>query len=112
MLFLSYQNYHNGAVSKQLTGVGMGKSVHVRGDSESLHVLQRGRTTECQAFFQSSELGSPTPSPARECWVQGGRHTRLRRREDSIPTKGQTLWCSMYTIIPLRGAQHLLHAKV
>ncbi len=32
--------------------------------------------------FQSSELGFPIPSPARECcssplWVQGGRHTRF-----------------------------------
>jgi hypothetical protein len=37
-------------------------------------------------------------------WVQGGRHTRLPGRgwEDLIPTKGQTLWFSMYTIISLR----------
>jgi hypothetical protein len=32
-----------------------------------------------------------------------GRHSRLGGREgDSVPTMGQTLWHSRYTIIPLR----------
>ncbi len=48
------------------------------------------------------------PSSASECcsplWVQEGRHTRLRGMGDPIPTKGQTLWYYMYTIIPLRLA--------
>ncbi len=41
---------------------------------------------ECQAFC---------------LFVWEGRHTRLRGMGDPIPTKGQTLWYSMYTIIPL-----------
>ncbi len=54
---------------------------------------------------QSSELGPPL-SPSSEfvslplgSW--GGRHTRLRGRGrgDPIPTKGETLWYSLYTII-------------
>jgi hypothetical protein len=61
--------------------------------------------------FQSFELGPPTPStppPAGSVvfplWIQEGRHTRLRGREwgDPIPTKGQTLWYSVHSIIPLR----------
>jgi hypothetical protein len=48
------------------------------------------KITECQVFFQSSELGPPTPSPARESSssllrVQGGRHTRLGGRGWGIP---------------------------
>jgi hypothetical protein len=53
----------------------------------------------------------PPPPPPRECSsspfrVQGGRHSRLRWRGwgDPIPTKGQTLWYYMYTIIPLQGS--------
>ncbi len=78
----------------------------------------------------SSALGPPTPSPTCECappscrlhWVRppphphasvappgfrgGGGHTRLRKlRErgwvDPIRTRGQTLWYSRYSIIPL-----------
>jgi hypothetical protein len=52
--------------------------------------------------FQSSELGPPTPSPARECcssplWAQGGDTLAYgeRGRRDSILTKGQILWYSM-----------------
>ncbi len=49
--------------------------------------------------FQVVRIGSPL-------WVQGGRHTRLWGRGwgNPIPTKGQTLWYSVYTIIPLRSA--------
>ncbi len=61
--------------------------------------------------IQSSELGPPTPSTARECcspplWIQGGRHThfRMRRWGEPIPMMGHTLWHSKYTItiIPRR----------
>jgi hypothetical protein len=29
--------------------------------------------TECQAFYPVVRIGPLIPSPARECWVQGGR---------------------------------------
>ncbi len=67
--------------------------------------------TECQAFFSiRPNWVPPTPSPRKGVLLlpplgpRGGRHTRLRRREgrDPIPTKGQTSWYSMYTIILLR----------
>jgi hypothetical protein len=53
-----------------------------------------------------SESGPPTPSPQANVGTpfgSGGGHTRLRGRgwEDPIPTMGQTLWYSMYTILPL-----------
>ncbi len=66
--------------------------------------IQRARLS-----VKSSELGSPTPSPAREgCSPPfgsrggGGAHSLAGERGDPIPTKGQTLWYSMYTMIPLR----------
>jgi hypothetical protein len=56
--------------------------------------------------FLSSRPNRPPTSPARECcssplWVQGGRHIRLRELGwgNPIPTKGQTLWYSMYTTV-------------
>jgi hypothetical protein len=56
--------------------------------------------------FQSSELGPPTHSPARECYsspleVQGERETHSLSGEGVGATKGQTLWYPMYTIILL-----------
>jgi hypothetical protein len=66
--------------------------------------------TECQAFCPVIRTGSPFPPlhpqksvAPRPLWVQGGRHTCLRGREWGHPilTMGQTLWYSMYTIIPL-----------
>ncbi len=57
---------------------------------------------------QSSESGPPTPLTASECcppplWVQGGDTIACGGGDgDPIPTKGQTLWYSMYTIITLR----------
>ncbi len=59
--------------------------------------------TECQAFCPFVRIGF-TMSIAPPLWVQGGRPTRLRGRGwgDPIPTKRQTLWYSMYTIVPLR----------
>ena len=57
---------------------------------------------ECQVFCLFAWIGPPHPqaSVAPPLWVQEGRHTRLRGRAwgDPIPTKGQTLWYSMYTI--------------
>ncbi len=57
---------------------------------------------------QSSELSPITVHPqdnVAPLWVQGGRHTRLQGKGlgDLIPTMGQTLWYSRYTIIPERG---------
>jgi hypothetical protein len=56
-----------------------------------------------QAFF-SRVNWVPPPSPARECCsspieAQGGRHTPLRGRGWGIPipTKGRSLWYSVYT---------------
>ncbi len=61
---------------------------------------------DCQAFCLHAWIGPPHPqaSVAPPLWVQEGRHTWVRGRGwgDPIPTKGQTLWYSMYTIIPLR----------
>ncbi len=63
---------------------------------------------ECQAFCLFAWIGPPHPQAtvAPPLWVQEGRHTGLRGRGwgDPIPTKGQTLWYYMYTIIPLRLA--------
>ena len=57
---------------------------------------------ECQAFCLFAWIGPPHPqaSVAPPLWVQEGRHTRLwgRAWRDPIPTKGQTLWYSMFTI--------------
>ncbi len=61
--------------------------------------------------FQSSELDPSISSPAREgcsspLWTQTGETDSLEgeRVGEGVPisTKGQTLWYSMYTIIPLR----------
>ena len=43
-------------------------------------------------------IGANSPPPPLANRVQEGRHTRLRGRAwgDPIPTKGQTLWYSMY----------------
>ncbi len=55
---------------------------------------------------QSLELDCPIPSPARECVAPSafgskGEDTLPRGGGgDPMPTKGQTLWYSMYTIIP------------
>ncbi len=61
---------------------------------------------DCQAFFPV-RIGSSHPFTRKRVlpplWVQGGRHTSLRWRGagDPILTKGQALWYSLYTIIPL-----------
>ncbi len=66
--------------------------------------------TECQAFFPVVRTGSPllphpqgsvAPPPLLD--PRGQTHS-LAGEEwgDPIPTKGQTLWYSMYTIISLR----------
>ncbi len=69
--------------------------------------------TECEAFYQVVRIGYPlarkrvllTPfGPRGEIAGEGvGR--------DLIPTTGQTLWYSRYTIIPLRANLHLSHHK-
>ncbi len=53
-------------------------------------------------FLSSRQNWVTPPSPLGS---NGGRHTRLRVRGwgDPIPTKGQTLWYSMHTTIPLRS---------
>ncbi len=62
---------------------------------------------------QSSELGPPAPSSASECcapfWVLGGYTLACGwgGGGDPIPTKGQTLWYSMYTAILLRTSVHV-----
>ncbi len=61
--------------------------------------------SEWQALYPVVRIGSPqSPDPqasvAPPPRVHGGRHTRLRGMgEPTIPTKGQTLWYSMYNII-------------
>ncbi len=58
--------------------------------------------TECQAFCPVVINGSPSPAseyvpPTR---VLGGPHSLARRGwGDPIPTKGQTFWYSMYSIL-------------
>jgi hypothetical protein len=59
--------------------------------------------------IQSSELGPPNPLTRKRVLLPHplwGRHTCLRGvGEPPIPTKGQSLWYSMYNIIPpLRSA--------
>ncbi len=48
-------------------------------------LLSRPESTQsARPSIQSSELGPPIPSTARECdsprWIQGGRHTHIRMR--------------------------------
>jgi hypothetical protein len=64
--------------------------------------------TECQAFFPVVRIGSP-PRPLGSVapppfGSQGGATLTCGGGgwEDPIPTKGQTLWYSKNTIIPLR----------
>jgi hypothetical protein len=57
--------------------------------------------------LQSSELAPPRPLSRKRVlghplWFQGGAHSRFREREEPIWTKGQTIWHSRYSIIPLR----------
>ncbi len=77
--------------------------------------LPRGSSTEYtegQAFSQVVRIGSPrtlSPQlvlPYPPCSKGGGRIVRLweRGRGELIRTKGQTLWYSRYSIIPLRVA--------
>jgi hypothetical protein len=53
-------------------------------------------------FLQSSELGLPHPSPTGECapplWFRGVEAHSLRERGGGvpIPTRGHTLWYSIY----------------
>jgi hypothetical protein len=61
------------------------------------------RVYMCQAFCPVLRIRAPLPltpqwSVAPPLWVQGRRHTPLRGRVcvDPIPTKGQTLWYSVY----------------
>ncbi len=68
-----------------------------------LYFLQSTEYTECHAFCPFVGIGSPHPFTRKRVllsplWVQGGRLTRLRWRGwgNPIPTKGQTLWYSMY----------------
>jgi hypothetical protein len=80
MQFLSYQNYHNGAVSKHLTGVGMGKTVHVGGDSESLDtVCYKGGAPQSiqndRPVSQFFLLGPPPPHPQGSVGSKGGTHS-------------------------------------
>jgi hypothetical protein len=56
---------------------------------------------------QSSELGPTTPSSPGECCppppLEGDTLAFGEGVGAPIPTKGHTLWYSVYTIIPLRG---------
>jgi hypothetical protein len=72
-------------------------------------IMATHKVTYTGTDFQSSELGPPTPLSARECcssllWVQEGDTLACGGGGcgDRIPTKGQTLWYSMYSIIPLQ----------
>ncbi len=108
-------------------------NLYIRGSDEqgrySMSFLSEINRFLHKVYMQSASFLSSrphwvprTPSPARECCsfpllVQGGRHTRLRGRGwgDPNPTKGQTLWYSMYTIIPLRvfaSSQYLRSLKI
>ncbi len=93
-----------------------------QGSSEKVAVLvyrpKLGTVEELQYTLSTtvrlslrSNLVTPNPLTHKQVWSppqdpSGGRHTRLRGRGwgwgDPIPTKGQKLWYSMYTITPLR----------
>jgi hypothetical protein len=71
---------------------------HLTGGKVSYEVGWKHIVDRVLGFFQSSELGPPTPSPAGECaphlWFRGKGHTGLRERGRGVPiqTRGQTLF--------------------
>jgi hypothetical protein len=66
------------------------------------NLLKPKEYTECQASVQSSELG-PLHHPQGSVAPPESKEEGEGERGDPIPTKGQTLWYCMYTIIPLRS---------
>ncbi len=63
------------------------------------HIAQSRQSAKL--FLQSSDSDSPTPSHASECVPTGGGGGTLARGrekgwEGPIPTRGQTVWYSVY----------------
>ncbi len=76
--------------------------------------------TECQAFSPVVRIGSPPPAPSptsERCispplFPKGGTHSLAGEWTGELSrTKGQTLWNSMYSIIPpgLRASRQRSH---
>jgi hypothetical protein len=80
------------------------------GSPTLFHSIYLTEHTECHAFCPVVRIGSPHPLARKRVLplpppLVPRRETHSLAAEelgDPIPTKGQTLWYSMYTIIPLR----------
>jgi len=82
------------------------------GSPTLFHSIYLTEHTECHAFCPVVRIGSPHPLARKRVLplpppLVPRRETHSLAAEelgDPIPTKGQTLWYSMYTIIPLGSA--------
>ncbi len=96
-------------IPAQMGGGGVGGGDRPPSFTLSMYLTEH---TECHAFCPVVRIGSPHPLARKRVLplpppLVPRRETHSLAAEelgDPIPTKGQTLWYSMYTIIPLGSA--------